>query len=344
MPKSIDICIPRETVNDDVVTIVRWHQPDGSAIRAGDKAFSIETSKAILDVEAPSNGWLEILKPEGSQVPVGQVVAHLHDDAPVAAISSNATVTSPDLTLSTAWFSDPAKKMIERHQINPAEFTGQGLVRTADIQKLLKQRLHPDYAENRSDYQTIDQPEPTPDVEPPTDPSCCKSLWADARDSAGQRGRGIFWLILNYFFRNYLLGLLVRIAPRGLLIPLHRLRGVKIGKGCYVDPTAILETAYPEKVTLGDDVRVAARAVIMTHIKGPHYLRQQGFVPTQLKPVVLEDHCFIGVNSVILPGVTVGKAAVVASGAVVTTNVTPLTMVTGNPAQIVKRFTQHDRM
>jgi acetyltransferase-like isoleucine patch superfamily enzyme len=57
-----------------------------------------------------------------------------------------------------------------------------------------------------------------------------------------------------------------------------------------------------------------------------------------LKPVRLEDHCFIGVNSVIMPGVTVGKAAVVASGAVVITNVPPYTMVAGNPAKVVKTF------
>lgn len=58
----------------------------------------------------------------------------------------------------------------------------------------------------------------------------------------------------------------------------------------------------------------------------------------RLQPVVIEDHCFIGVNSVIMPGVTVGKAAVVASGAVVVTSVPPYTMVAGNPAKVVKTF------
>lgn len=60
----------------------------------------------------------------------------------------------------------------------------------------------------------------------------------------------------------------------------------------------------------------------------------------RLQPEVLEDHtiCFIGVNSVIMPGVTVGKAAVVASGAVVITSVPPYTMVAGNPAKVVKTF------
>ncbi len=76
----------------------------------------------------------------------------------------------------------------------------------------------------------------------------------------------------------------------------------------------------------------------MTHIKGPHYLRKTGLVPAVLAPVVLKDHCFIGVKSVIMPGISVGVASVVASGAVVVSNVPDYTMVAGNPAKIVKRF------
>jgi len=61
-------------------------------------------------------------------------------------------------------------------------------------------------------------------------------------------------------------------------------------------------------------------------------------MPAVVKPVVLEDHCFIGVNAVVMPGVTVGKASVVASGSVVVSNVPPFTMVSGNPAKVIKRF------
>ena len=59
-------------------------------------------------------------------------------------------------------------------------------------------------------------------------------------------------------------------------------------------------------------------------------------MPLVLKPVVLEDHCFIGVNSVLMPGVTIGAGAVVASGSVVLGNVPPFTVVAGNPAKPVK--------
>jgi acetyltransferase-like isoleucine patch superfamily enzyme len=167
-----------------------------------------------------------------------------------------------------------------------------------------------------------------------------QSLWADARASASERSRGIPWLVWNYIWRNWFLGNLLRWAPRFATLAIHRARGVKVGLGCFIDPSAIMETAFPENISIGDDVRIAAAAVIMTHIKPPHYLRQTGIMDSVIKPVRIEDHVFIGVSAVLAPGVVVGKAAVVANGAVVVNNVPPFTMVAGNPAAVVKRFTK----
>jgi maltose O-acetyltransferase len=50
-------------------------------------------------------------------------------------------------------------------------------------------------------------------------------------------------------------------------------------------------------------------------------------------PVTIEDYVFIGPRAIILPGVTIGRGAVVAAGAVVTKNVAPGTVVGGIPAK-----------
>src|SRR5438046_2644505 len=55
-------------------------------------------------------------------------------------------------------------------------------------------------------------------------------------------------------------------------------------------------------------------------------------------PVIIADNVWIGMNAVILKGVTVGENSVVAAGSVVTKNVEPNTVVAGNPAQVVKQF------
>jgi len=55
-------------------------------------------------------------------------------------------------------------------------------------------------------------------------------------------------------------------------------------------------------------------------------------------PIVVEEDCWIGANSVIVAGVTIGKHSVVAGGSVVTKNVPPYTIVGGNPAKVLKQY------
>jgi acetyltransferase-like isoleucine patch superfamily enzyme len=55
-------------------------------------------------------------------------------------------------------------------------------------------------------------------------------------------------------------------------------------------------------------------------------------------PVKIADNVWIGMNAVILKGVTIGENSVVAAGSVVTKSVPPDTVVAGNPAVVVKKF------
>lgn len=60
----------------------------------------------------------------------------------------------------------------------------------------------------------------------------------------------------------------------------------------------------------------------------------QGFVDP--RPVVIEDDVWIGLRTVILPGVTIGSGAVIGAGSVVTKDVPPNSVVAGNPARVVR--------
>jgi acetyltransferase-like isoleucine patch superfamily enzyme len=54
------------------------------------------------------------------------------------------------------------------------------------------------------------------------------------------------------------------------------------------------------------------------------------------KPIVIEDQVWIGCGAIILQGVRIGKGAVVAAGAVVCSDVAPMTVVGGVPAKLIK--------
>jgi len=314
---------------------------DGAELRPGMPVVELETSKSVVEVEATAAGRLRIHVQAGVQVPVGDVLGVIGGEdahasgvgtAPVPQTRTVAHASSPTAASSAQTgpntVSAKARRLMEEHGIDAAVFAHLPLVRESDVQAHLaasKTPTPPVVARHADDHAAEKAWQP-------------KGLWGDAARASSDRGVSLVWLAFNYLWRNWFLGNLVKVAPRGVINVLHRWRGVRMGADCFVDPAAILETAYPENITIGNDVRVTAGAIIMTHIKPPHYLRDKGYVPVVLKPVVLEDHCFIGVNAVVMPGVTVGRASVVGSGAVVTADVPPLTMVAGNPARIIKRF------
>ena len=90
-------------------------------------------------------------------------------------------------------------------------------------------------------------------------------------------------------------------------------------------------------LTIGNDVRIATQVWMGT---GNHVFRdadkpivEQG---AEQHPITVEDDVWIGTHAVILPGVTLGRGAVVAAGAVVTKSVPPFSIVAGVPARVVK--------
>jgi len=342
-----EVRVPRETVNDDVVTVQQWDVKHGESVRKGDVVVHIETSKAVLEVEAESDGFIDIIHAAGAEVPIGELVGRVLTSPPSATSAGGAMRRDNGQAAgaggsSGVTISRKARVLLDEHGIDESEFEGQGLVRERDVILYLEQRVESQTAAPEARGETgSPAPQPAQASAPATaktGPYASRGLLGDASSAAGERGKPLVWVVWNYFWRNWLLGNLVKVAPRGVINVLHKWRGVKMGADCFIDPTATLETAYPENVTMGDDVRVTVGAIIMTHIKAPNYLRETGIMPAVVKPVVLEDHCFIGVNAVVMPGVTVGKASVVTSGSVAVSDVPPYCMVAGNPAKIIKRF------
>lgn len=56
------------------------------------------------------------------------------------------------------------------------------------------------------------------------------------------------------------------------------------------------------------------------------------------KPVIIEDNVWIGSNTIVLPGVTIGSGSVIAAGSVVTKDIPPFSLSGGNPAKIIRSY------
>lgn len=123
-----------------------------------------------------------------------------------------------------------------------------------------------------------------------------------------------------------ILQLLARISPgaRTLRVMLHRARGVRIGSGVWIGYDALLETAFPNLITIEDGATISIGAKIIAHFK-------------EFRGVRIEEEAFIGPGAIILPNVVIGRGAVVKAGAVVSQSVPPMTVVEGNPAVAVAK-------
>ncbi len=81
-----------------------------------------------------------------------------------------------------------------------------------------------------------------------------------------------------------------------------------------------------------------AQRLIDAQALAPFFKNRPARPPLATAPVKIGDNVWIGMNAVILKGVTIGENSVVAAGSVVTKDVEPNVVVAGNPAAVVKRF------
>ena len=89
------------------------------------------------------------------------------------------------------------------------------------------------------------------------------------------------------------------------------------------------------RVEIGANVRIAPYTIILD--SDFHDLKDH-FSDGPAKAIIIEDDVWIATRSTILKGVRIGKGAVVATGAVVTRDVPPYTVVAGVPAKVVKKI------
>jgi maltose O-acetyltransferase len=111
--------------------------------------------------------------------------------------------------------------------------------------------------------------------------------------------------------------------------------GVTVGKDSIVGDHCFLDGRAPLKI--GDHVSIASQVLIYN---SEHDINSPDFTARE-EPVEIGDYVFIGPRAIILPGVKIGKAAVVAAGAVVTKDVPQFSVVAGVPAkEVAKRSLQ----
>jgi maltose O-acetyltransferase len=111
------------------------------------------------------------------------------------------------------------------------------------------------------------------------------------------------------------------------------LENIEIGEYCTIN-SFIHVWAGKSGLKIGNRVMIASHTAITT-LTHDHSLPDIRFAPAIDRPIVIGDDVWIGAHAVIMPGITIGKGAVVGAGAVVTNDVPDLAIVVGVPAKII---------
>ncbi len=158
------------------------------------------------------------------------------------------------------------------------------------------------------------------------------------------------WKVLGKFFGNIRLkflegmldwSILEPIEPRKLRPFILRRMGCKVGKGCFIGDYVRIDTSHTDMITIEDNVSIASGSRLLCHQRdfsnfcvGDDYMKL-GYV---VKPIVLKKGCLVGMESFVMPGVTIGEGAIVGAGSLVTKDVPAWTVAAGRPAKVLKQI------
>tara|TARA_B110000908_G_C10088699_1_gene372954 strand:+ start:201 stop:746 length:546 start_codon:yes stop_codon:yes gene_type:complete len=112
-----------------------------------------------------------------------------------------------------------------------------------------------------------------------------------------------------------------------------RKRGAKIGTNCRVYTRNF--GSEPWLIEIGNNVTVTSEVTILTHDGSTCLFNDKNGRRFLFQKTVIKNNVFIGVKSIIMPGVVIEDNVIIAAGSVVTKSVPSGVIVAGNPAKII---------
>lgn len=162
------------------------------------------------------------------------------------------------------------------------------------------------------------------------------------------------WRVIKQFFGNIRRKRLEKMMDWTILQPFNprkfrpvfmRKMGCKVGKGCFIGDYVRVDVGHADMITLEDNVSIASGTRLLCHQRdfsvyfvGSDYMKL-GYT---VKPIVLKKGCLIGMESFVMPGVTVGEGAIVGAGSMVTKDIPAWTVAVGRPAKVVKEIAHRE--
>lgn len=169
--------------------------------------------------------------------------------------------------------------------------------------------------------------------------------------SEEEYGQVSFWGAFSKATKGIRNGLLLKycmysviLAPlnyRKLRPKIWRWMGAKVGKDCFIGYEVWADVTNTELIELEDHVHIANRCLLLCHQRdlsdyciGDDYA-ELGYIKEK---IVLRKGCLLGMETMVMPGVTIGEGAIIGAGSIVTKDIPPWTIAVGRPAKVIKQI------
>jgi len=120
---------------------------------------------------------------------------------------------------------------------------------------------------------------------------------------------------------------------------LFRKQGAKVGVNTRISIRSI--GSEPYLISIGDHCSISSGVHLITHDGGGWVFTNEIPNMQRFGKIEILENCYIGINSIILPNVTIGPNSIVGAGSVVTKSVPPNTVVAGVPARPIKNIANY---
>ncbi len=148
--------------------------------------------------------------------------------------------------------------------------------------------------------------------------------------------------LLKYMMNSWLLS---PISPRKLRPWVLRKIGCKVGKDVFIGDSVKVDSGHADLIYIGDHAHITGGCRLLCHQRdlSNYYVGDDAAkLPYRLGEIHIGKGCMIGMESMIMPGVTIGDGAIVGAFSLVTKDIPAWTIATGRPAKVVKQIPQRD--
>lgn len=168
--------------------------------------------------------------------------------------------------------------------------------------------------------------------------------------SEEEYGQVSLWRVVKQFFGNIRRknlqnmmdwAILEPFNPRKLRPILLRKMGCTVGKNVFVGDNVKIDLSHADMITIDDYAHITSGTRLLCHqrnLAGYSVGDNASKLGYRIEKIHIGRGAMIGMESFVMPGVTIGEGAIIGAGSLVTKDVPAWTIATGRPAKVVKEI------